>query len=633
MAGIVGYIAPRGYSVERKSQLMAMMREEIKYTGTELFDHWNQEYYAVSRVHHGIVNPEKQPIFNKDRSLCVMFEGEVFGYHSQKELLIKKKHRFHLQENDAEYCLHLYEEYGVKAFSKLNGSFIIVLYNLKSRELLLVNDRFSSRPIFYYHNNILLAFATQLRPLLKFPELPRVLDLQAVYDFFTFKRILGDRTFYHDIKVLPPATILHFQDGKVSFNRYWEMRYNTKIDSKENYVEALASTLQKAVARRTASNHRYGLLLSAGLDSRSVLAAMDKLPETYTLGDLPNKEVQISQKIASTKGCKHIFFERDLDYYLRIVDEAVDICDGMHQYFHAHFLGFLPKIKGEVDILLHGHGLDYTFQGLYLPLKQLKFLGKSLSLPMLSNIAFDALPEKLYKEFENYPRKDSPEKLFRNINPEKFGESILHSINSTLGGYVSNKANVHDAWDYCVIHSIYKHFTFLNVTCVRAYMDERTIIFDNELFDLYLSMPPQFRLGGNVYRKALRRLSPKIASVPNPKTWLRADMPFSFGLERFFKTSKELSKNYKIFPRTQSHSSVYTDGSWPDMNQLIRHNKKLKQLIYETIHDEKCIDPELFNIKSIDDIFESHLMGSSFNDLLLSLLTFGRWYKKYGPNT
>lgn len=629
MTGIVGYISSEGHTVERTPQLMAAMQREIKYSGIERCDQWHHENYAISRVHHGIVNPDRQPIFGAGGSKSIVFDGEVFGYQAERELLRKRGCHFELQENDAEYCLHLYEAYGVDAFTKLNGSFLIAIYDTASRELTIVNDRFSSRPLFYHYRNRSLAFGSQLRPLLKLPDLPRVLDLQAIYEFFTFQRILGDRTYYRDVKVLPPATILRFRGGDISFERYWTMQYHTATDSTANCAEALSSALQKAVTRRSHSSHRLGLLLSAGLDSRSVLAAMNNLPVAYTLGNFRNKEVQIAEKIAATKGCAHIYLERDFDHYCLIVDEAIDIGDGMHAYYHAHFLGFLPAIREDVDILLHGHGLDYTFQGLYLPLIVLRMFGQTLAIPRLDHLTLATIAEKLFRNVNFDIRGGNPTDLFH-IAQEQFRERILDSINSVLENH-SPGGDLCNAWDYFVIHSIYKHFTFLNVTCLRAYLDERTVICDNDLFDCYLSMPPSSRLGASVYRKALRRLSPELASVPNPNTGLKIDLPFSSEMEWFLRTGKASLKKCGISSSSQRHESVYTDGSWPNMNELIRQNEKLKQLIRVTIHDERCLDPQIFDIKSIDRYFESHIRGSNFNELLLSLLTFGRWHKKYGP--
>lgn len=616
MAGLVGYIAAESNPVTNGPQLIAGMRRAISYTGEELSDTWHHGGYAVSRVHHGILSPAPQPLIGgENNATAVVLDGEVFGSHCGA---------------DVEHCLQLYAEIGTAAFVQLDGSFLLAIYHLESRELLLVNDRFSSRPLFYYHDEERVIFGSQLRALLKAPHVPRVLDVQAVQEFLTFERILGDRTYFRDVKVLPPATILRVRGGKVSYERYWAMQYRPTVGDADSFGEALASTLHRAVSRRAGGPHRLGLLLSAGLDSRSILAALEDPPMTFTVGSMRNKEVQIAAAAAAVRGCDHRYLERNADHYGRILEEAVDIGDGMHAFFHAHFLGLLPGIKREADVVLHGHGLDYTFQGMYLPPRMLRMLGQTLAMPWLDDVPRAELAERLYRDVNFAIRFEGVAGLFRSTTPAELRTRMTASINDVLDA-VPTGGDVHNAWDYFVLHSIFKHFTYLNVTSVRAWVDERTLIFDNELFDLYLAMPPALRVGGTVLRRALRRLSPELASLPNPKTGVRMDHPFSSRLEWLSTVTGLAKRKLRLAGKRPGRPSYVTDGSWPDMNELIRSDESLQRLIRETIHDEECLDPEVFDVAIIDGHLDRHLAGSNVNELLLSVLTFGRWHKKYGP--
>jgi asparagine synthase (glutamine-hydrolysing) len=159
-------------------------------------------------------------------------------------------------------------------------------------------------------------------------------------------------------------------------------------------VEGLANAFSKAVAGRTRGNHRLGILLSGGVDSRSVLAAdhEGRISVAFTLGDFENQELQIARKIAATKGCRHVFLHRNLDHYARLVDEAVSIGDGLYRFDHAHYLGFFEQIRKEVDILFNGLFLDNFFNGDRLPRVNWRVVGKRVSLPMLQKLSFSAMP-------------------------------------------------------------------------------------------------------------------------------------------------------------------------------------------------------------------------------------------------
>lgn len=176
----------------------------------------------------------------------------------------------------------------------------------------------------------------------------------------------------------------------------------------------------------------------------------------------------------------------------------------------------------------------------------------------------------------------------------------------------------------------FKHSTFLSVLCTRPFIDERTITFDNDLFDVYLSMPPQFRLKGRVYKKAIKKLAPEFAAIPNSNTGFRADTPIF--LEWLLMTGRRALRKFHILPHPHTPHPAFTTGSWPDKSELIRSNEKLKKLVWDTIHNEECINPEIFNTKNIENMFFAHLEGrEDFTNTLLLLLTFGTWYKKYGP--
>lgn len=629
MSGMVGICSKHALNLGYVNKLVADMAREITYTSGDLIDRWDDNNVAIARVYHGVVNPEAQPIFNEDSSLCVVMDGEVFDYDLERRSLIEKGHHFRMRSNDAEYCLHIYGQYGPEAFVRLNGSFLLALYDRTMQELLLINDRFSSRPLFYYCDGEQLIFGTQLRPLLKFPGLPRRLDLQAVFEFFTFQRVLGDRTYYRDVKALPPASILRFSDRRISLSRYWQMRYRNEPYPEEYYVETLANVLRRAMARQTRGDHRLGILLSGGLDSRAVLAAAEegKISVAFTFGDFVNREVQIARKLANTKGCKHIFLQRDIDHYYRLVDEAIDIGDGMYRFDNAHVVGLLRDIRLDSDILLDTYGFDVRFKGFYFIHKTISVLGRTISTPLLLRVCkADSLEVLKRLSLSTFPSE--PNRLFNPRYKLGYNDTILSSMSEVLESIETQ--DTYNMIEYMAANSFRSLAAYLLVLCVRSYMEQRSIIFDNDMLDFSLSMPPKFRSNGRVFRKALRKLSPELVAIPNANTGLRADLPV--WPEWLLVRTRGVLRKMGVLPRPKLPHPVYTNGSWPNKAELIRYNEKLKRLIGETLHDPECIDPDLFNVKAIDSIFERHInRGEDFTDLLLLLLTFGRWHKKYGP--
>lgn len=626
MAGIVGYI---GESILRDDPtLINRMIKEIKYVESDAVDLWNSDNLSIARVHHGVVNPEKQPIFNEDNSLLIFMDGEVYDYEAEKMFLINKGHRFKYKQNDAEFCLHLYEELGEESFTKLNGSFLIAIYDLYKKELLLVNDRFSSFPLFYYGAGEYLIFGSQLKAILQCNQVPRNLDLDSIMEFFTFYRVLGTKTYYQEIKVMFPAIILRFKNGRFFLKHYWEMNYREDgRKSKEYYIEALENALKNAVKRRTKANRRYGIFLSGGLDSRGVLAASECPLEAFTIGTYKNFEAEIAEKVAKIKGIRFSFIQQNLDYYVNIVHKAVELGDGMNSFQHGHFIGFMDSVIKKCDTIFTGHALDVLFKSFYLPHKNIHIFGKKISLPKLYPLSNRTISTGVLEGYKNSTWIRNPSSLFANdlsVNFVKVLERSVHDIIRESNRHAFNPYNKYDYFVYC--HP-YKHLTYLNVLCIQHYMEQRVIMFDNDLIDLYLEIPPELRFNGRIYRKALATLNRKLFQIPNASTGLPPLIPeyMEFGINLLQKATNKFIK-----PRLPHPS--YNRRSWPNMPELIRHNDKLKQLILNVINDDKYISPSIFNRVRLMELFNSHMRNQEdFTDFLFLVLTFGIWYKKYGP--
>lgn len=627
MSGIVGYINNTG---KASSVLLESMSESIRYTESARIDRWNDDFVAISRVHHAVTNPESQPIFNEDRSMCIAMFGEIFDYGEEKLGFIHNGHEFKFEDNDAEYCLHLYEEKGENAFQELDGSFCITIYNLATHELLLVNDRFSSHPLFYcLTDRKTLLFGTQLSAILQSSEVPRELNMNSVFEFFTLERVLGTKTFCKDINSLPPATTLHYRDGNISFVPYWEMKYKEEEHPEGYYVDELATAIKKSVERSTQGNHRFGLLLSGGLDSRMVLAASEKKIVCFTFGDFENREFKTAKSIAEAKGCKHVFLKRDRDHYVDLVDEAVEIGDGMYGYVHAHSIGFFDQIRNECDVLLHGYATERFFRGTNLPHRSLNFLGKSF-FTRLDRLSSENLPYKVIDKLKYSVNQINPKQLFIRSCSPIFYTVLLDSVSTILEEAESNCTNIYDRFIWFDTHYLSRSVAFLFVTSIRSFMDERSIVFDNNLLDLHLKMPFDFRSTSKIWMKALVKLDPRIAVIPDANTGYSPFIPEY--LEWVSSLGGGILNRLGLVRSRQLPYPTYTQGSWPNWAELIRHNERMKKLMGDVLRDSECLDPCIFNIQRVEEMFKEHLNGKDkYTIFLYLLLTFGKWYKKYGP--
>lgn len=632
MVGIVGYVRDTKKTV---SPLLKSMIKTIQWTNKEQVNMWNGDYLSIAQVSHSIINTESQPIFNEDNSKFIMMEGCIYDYEKLKKDLIRKGHKFKFENNDAEYCLHLYEELGDKAFKKLNGCFIIAIYDLSERRLLLVNDRFSSRDLFYYFSTDGLVFGTQLSSVLTHSHVPRDLRKDAIFEFFTFQRVLGTKTYFKNVNVLASANILTYCDGNFSSSPYWQIRfrYNSKkIKCPYNYYATkLAVVLKNSVRRKTSRPHRYGVLLSGGLDSRMVVAALEKEVTAFTFGDFINNEIRIAQKIAGTKKYKYVFLKRKTNHYANLLDDAVKIGNGMYRFTHAHPIGFFNDILKETDILLNGYLSDTFFKGACIPYAKLNIFNSYIDLPMLETIDTAALPDQLLNKAPDSLYLIKPQQLFDRSYSENYDSILRASLNDLIRKSEGCVDNVYDKFHWFYINHISRVQGFLFELSLRQFTISESLILDNDVLDFCLELPINFRSNDKLWISALLQLNSHLAILPDSNNRFSPFFPslIKWGLD----LSEILIKKLRLSQTALPNPTCQSDCSWPNMSELLRHNVELKRIVMKMIDDPESIPPSIFNIDRIKQIFIEHVTGRKNHvKFLYLLITFGRWHKLFGPH-
>ncbi len=622
MVGITGY-----FGIDDKG-LLDKMTSTLRYTNKERIETYKNKDISISRVHHGIVDSEKQPIFNEDKSLLIFMEGEVFDYENKKHELIKDGHKFTLKDNSAEFCLHLYEEHGDDSFQKLNGSFLILISNLNNKELIFATDKLGWYPFFYHINDKKFIFSTQMSSILQDNKFKRDLYMDSVHEFFTFQRVFGDKTFYRNIKTSLPATIMKIKDGKIKTKCYWRMDFHPEEHDEDYWVDELASALKKAIdVRLNKRDYKFGIFLGGGLDARAILAGADKEVICFTYGTYKNKEFEMGDRTAKIKRSKHVFFQIDENHFANLIDISVRISDGMHPFIHAPWIGYFDEIKKDCNIILHGFSFDILFRGLFIPRKKKTVLGKSIS-KMETNSCLNEynFVDMLISEANYGLQNLNPNQLFKDKN--NINKNLKDNFVKILNSRVENIKNLHDRIDYFWVDSLYRYASFLNVSCIRPFVDEMLVTIDPLLLDVYLRMPPEVRINDRIWKKALIKLNAKIGNVPDAKTGFSPLLPkfLEYGIVLSRKLAHKINYNIlnKINPKQRKESSFA---------ELIRYNKKFREEIYNIINDPKAINPEIFDVENINKMFKLHVNGKENHNtaFFIALITFGKWHKNYGP--
>jgi asparagine synthase (glutamine-hydrolysing) len=218
-----------------------------------------------------------QPISNEDGRIWVMLNGEIYNYPELRKDLESRGHRF-ATRSDTETIVHLYEEYGAQCFSRLRGMFAVVLWDSRKEKLLLARDRVGKKPLFYFADNRRILFGSELKAILAADSLPRVLDHQALSDYFSLGYIPAPKTIYRAIRKVLPGHYLEASASGIRETSYWELSFgNVENRREEEWCELLRHELCEATRVRLMSDVPLGAFLSGGLDSSSVVAMMSHL--------------------------------------------------------------------------------------------------------------------------------------------------------------------------------------------------------------------------------------------------------------------------------------------------------------------------------------------------------------------
>jgi asparagine synthase (glutamine-hydrolysing) len=311
-----------------------------------------------------------QPVANEDRSVWVVFNGEIYNYRALRRDLERRGHVFSTS-SDTETIVHLYEEHGVHCVDHLRGMFALAIWDTRRRQILLARDRLGIKPLYYAESDGELLFASELKPILQLGHVPRTLDWGAVRHLFTFLVTPAAQSIVSGVKKLEPARIAVARDGaSLRTERYWDVDFDARRNATEpELVEELRSLLDEAVALHQVSDVPVGAFLSGGVDSSAVVASMSRLTaqpvKTFSVGfaDADFSELEPARQVASLFGTEHheLVLEPDV---VPLVDDFAWFLDEPFGDTSAIATYMVSKLAAEhVKVVLTGDGGDEIFAG------------------------------------------------------------------------------------------------------------------------------------------------------------------------------------------------------------------------------------------------------------------------------
>ncbi len=288
MCGIVGIVGQEKYRADRES--VRLMCRLLTHRGPDGEGYHFGDHVALGMRRLAIIDVKggHQPIHNEDRSVWVVFNGEIYNYIELRDYLEKKGHQFYTS-SDTECLVHLYEEFGDGCVSHLRGMFAFAIWDDRRKRLLLARDRLGIKPLYYWWDADTLAFASEMKSLLTLEGFERRMNIEALSAFFTFMYVPGPMTIYEGIYEIPPAHVGVWSNGNLQLKRYWDVKPEPDFSKPVDFfAEGLLHHLKESVRLRLISEVPLGAFLSGGIDSSAIVALMagtsEERVKTFTVG-------------------------------------------------------------------------------------------------------------------------------------------------------------------------------------------------------------------------------------------------------------------------------------------------------------------------------------------------------------
>jgi asparagine synthase (glutamine-hydrolysing) len=643
MCGITGWINLNTTESNAGAEaILHSMCETIVHRGPDSEGLWIDDQAALGMRRLSIIDLKTgdQPVFNCDRSVIVMMNGELYNYREVRADLEKRGHKF-TTHSDTEILPHLYEEYGEALIDHVNGMYAFSLWDTRRKKLIIARDRFGEKPLYYGVFEDKLIWASEPKALLAHPSVKPELDLNALRHYVSFDYVPAPMSIYKGVHKLPAAHMMVVEKGEIRTRRYWDLKWgqdsigaNGSVDAKsqsrkeegslDNKANELRDLLSDAVRMRLVSDVPLGILLSGGIDSSTVAAfatqhATERV-KTFSIGFEEDSfdESKYARQVAKHLNTEH--YEDKLsattagDLISEIgtwLDEPMSDGSLIPTYLLARF------VRKHVTVALGGDGGDELFAGYpmyYAHGVAAKynaipaFIRSGLIEPVVNalpvstnNLSFDYKAKRFVRaaKFDDVARHhswfgsfstDQHEKLFTRDVLDTTDADIYRGVRDLVGA--SDAKDVIERMQYADINFYLAEdiLTKVDRAAMAVSLETRAPFLDPRIGQFAASIPVEYKLKGKsgkvILKEAMKDLLPQ--NILN-----RPKKGFGIPIAEWLKG-------------------------------------RLNSLMHEMLSPERLRSQGLFDVEYVEKLIREHESGAaSHHKELWTLLVFQLWFDRF----
>lgn len=568
----------------------------------------------------------QQPLSNEDKTVWIIFNGEIYNFQELRTILEEKGHTFRTH-SDTESIVHAYEEWGEACVERLRGMFAFAIWDEKKNKLLLARDRLGIKPLYYYRNSEKIVFASEIKAILQDSSVKREIDLEALSDYLSLLYVPAPKTMFRNIHKLPAGHILVYTAGGFQVKEYWDVSFAQAQDkSEKEWMEEICQLLTETVRIRLISEVPLGAFLSGGVDSSSVVALMANLMSepviTNSIGfkEAAFNELDYAREVSRLFHCNH--------HEYTVTPDALAVIDKLAFHYDEPFADssavptyYVSQVaKENVTVALSGDGGDENFAGY-----------RRYFYDRLENRIRQALPQALRRTAvaglaQIYPKADWLPQVFRakslltnlSLSPAQaffysvsqllpgVKEKLLSErVRETIKGY--DTASIFNTYFDKVAAQTADPLSRVQYIDMKTYLvddiltkvdrasmahalEVRVPILDHKFVELVATIPSHLKLNGRkskyIFKKAMSGLLPE-------GVLYRKKMGFVIPVQRWFR-------------------------------------KEIKTLSEEILFSPEARGRGLFEYTFIEKLWQEHQQGiGNHSSVLWAVLMFEKWYERW----
>ena len=607
MCGFTGYVNNK----KKDKNIIKEMTNTIIHRGPDDEGFYTDDTYHVGfrRLSFQDVKNGSQPMYNEDKSLVIVYNGEVYNFKELKEELIKLGHKF-TNNSDTEVILHGYMEYKENVVNKLRGMFAFAIWDVNNKELFIARDMFGIKPLYYTYQNDTFMFSSEIKSFLKNPDFKKEVNKEALKPYLTFQYSVLEETFFKGVKRLKQGHYLKYKDGNIEIKKYFNYEYNEQKLEFEKLVDSIHKNIEHSVEIHRISDDtvKVGAFLSGGIDSSYVVSVF-KPDETFSVGfDYGEKfnETNYSKELSDILGIQNKRKLINADEFFEALDKVQYYSDEPHANLSAVPLYFLSNLaRQDVKAVLSGEGADEIYGGY--------------------ESYFETKAFKRYKKIPFFIRRGI--KNFVSIFPYFKGQGFLIKGGQRLNEYYVGEAFImNDKEANDVLTDKYKSkLSFKDIT--KPFYDEvkgKSELIQKQYIDMNLWLPNDILLKADKMTMA---------------NSLELRVPFLD--KELFKQSLSIPSEYKVNDKTTKYilrkaSEKAVPEEWakrpkkgfPVPFSIWIREDKYYNYVKEMFNEEFV--SEFFDKEKINKLLDEHHSNKMNNGRkIYTIYSFLIWYKKY----